>query len=652
MTERTLLVALLVGVLLHPSIAFTAPPPAEAFIRPPAYHSVQLSPDGRYVSALARLPSSPEAVNLVLVDLQEGGQPQQLTSYSDAVIHSYGWTGDYLVFALVDGAGEVRNGVFAIRRDGREGRELRRGAYGSPDIVQTRGAPEGHVYVAFDPARRGQGVRGLHRVDLEARQWTRVAALSGASDWSVAPRVERFAALSIGGTRGAWTVSVLHGDFRDKEPGHCLSEPWLELATFGIATDGAGVWVAARAGEDRAALYLMDADTCALGQPVVTDPDYDVGLHDTRPVRDYAGRTVGIRYAADYPRLVWFDDEWAAMASMIDGALPDTFNEVVSSDRDGRLFVVRASSPDNPGIYYLYDRKKQRLEYLVAEYPDLEGHDLGRTDAILFEASDGWSIPGYLTLPAGADSGDHSRLLPMVLLVHGGPFGLRDIWAFDPWGQFLASRGFAVLRINFRGSGGLGRRHEEAGYRQWGLRMQEDLHDAVRWAVSEDLADPERVCIMGGSYGGYAAMTGIATTNLFRCGISVNGIMDLSGIRERRFVSRRMGWGFVEMVGDPMKDRERLRRTSPLHLVEDMKAPVLLAHSVDDEVVNPHYTRVMGKALRGADRPAILLDLEGSDHDSLREDQHILLLEAVEAFLGEHLAAIPSPPEQARKAAE
>jgi dipeptidyl aminopeptidase/acylaminoacyl peptidase len=309
--------------------------------------------------------------------------------------------------------------------------------------------------------------------------------------------------------------------------------------------------------------------------------------------------------------------------------------------------LVLVESPQHPPVHYLVDFERKAADIVGEAYPGLEGARLGAVRSLSYLARDGTPIPAYLTLPPGATP----RGLPLVVLPHGGPED-RDLGGFDWWAQFLATRGYAVLQPQFRGSTGFGREHRLAGYRQWGGRMQDDVSDGVRHLVATGVADPNRVCIVGASYGGYAALAGAAfTPELYRCAVSVNGVSDLPSMladvaRVSGRTSNRLAYwkDHIGVASDP-----DVAGRSPARAAAAVRAPVLLLHGTDDTVVLPAQSQKMAAALAAAGKPHRLTLLPGEDHWLSNGATRTRVLEEIERFLGEHLGGggAKAPPTQA-----
>ena len=325
---------------------------------------------------------------------------------------------------------------------------------------------------------------------------------------------------------------------------------------------------------------------------------------------------------------------WAMIAKAFEGASP----RLVSWSNDLRRIVVFTSGSGDSGVYRLVDLDAGDAKIVGEAYPAILPEHVGDVRSLRYKAADGLEIHGYLTTPPGVTA---PSKLPLVVLVHGGPAS-RDVMGFDWWAQALASRGYAVLQANFRGSTGYGKAFMEAGYGEWGRKMQTDLSDGVRHLVAEGLVDPERVCIVGASYGGYAALAGATIDRgVYRCAVSVAGVSDLrrmvqweaeQGARRDnqavRYWNRFMG---AERTGDRALDA-----LSPARLADQADAPILLLHGRDDTVVSIEQSRAMASALRAAGRPHELIELAGEDHWLSRSATRQRMLAETVRFLEAH----------------
>lgn len=275
--------------------------------------------------------------------------------------------------------------------------------------------------------------------------------------------------------------------------------------------------------EGRAAVFRIDLESGSVLESVFSHPVVDIGevLLD-----DQTKKPIGFSYTVDQPRIQYLDEDEDRLQQMIDGALPGFVNRVVSRVEASRMFLISSRNDIEPGVYYLLDRNANQMHFMAEAMPGLSQELLSPMQAIKYAARDGQEIPGYLTTPKGAEA----KNLPVVVLPHAGPHK-RDVQMFSYLAQFLASRGYAVLQPNFRGSTGYGQAFRDAGENQWGGAMQDDLTDGAQWLIKNGVADPARICIAGHSYGGYAAIIGAGKTpKQFACAVSVNGIFDLPAL--------------------------------------------------------------------------------------------------------------------------
>jgi dipeptidyl aminopeptidase/acylaminoacyl peptidase len=314
---------------------------------------------------------------------------------------------------------------------------------------------------------------------------------------------------------------------------------------------------------------------------------------------------------------------------------------VVDRDHSDRHWIVEYIGDKHASRYYLYDRDKKSLGFLFDAMPRLAGYTLAHMEPSEFTARDGMRIPCYLTLPVGVEA----RNLPLVLLPHGGPWA-QDQWGFDPWGQLLANRGYAVLQVNFRGSTGYGKSHLNAGIGQWGVgAMQHDLTDAVRWAVAQGIADSTRVAIMGASYGGYATLAGLAFTPwLYACGVDMVGPSNVKTTFESfppYWAVRKKRW--VLLVGDVERDEALNRRISPLFHADSIRAPLLIAHGSNDPRVKQTESDAIVEAARRNDLAVTYVVYPDEGHGLARAENNLDFMGRVEEFLAGHIGGRKEP---------
>lgn len=340
---------------------------------------------------------------------------------------------------------------------------------------------------------------------------------------------------------------------------------------------------------------------------------------------------LGVRYDVERPYVWYADETLRALIERLERLYMGRVHDIVDSSDDMNILVVRSSSDVDPGTYYVYDREKDKLSKLGSAYPELDTKALGSMSKILYKASDGTEIPGYLTVPTGKEK----KNLPLIVLPHDGPMA-RDTWQFSYLRTFLASRGYAVVQMNYRGSSGFGHNWRTAAHQDWGGVPYSDIHDATRWAIAEGIADPKRICIMGAGFGGYAALLGaIRNGDTYRCAISLGGITDLQmqidhGVVTGEKELRRLQIG---------TDAEKLERDSPVRQAAKIDVPVLLIHGAKDWKVQVDQSKAMAKALNRHGKKHELVIIKGANHELERASDRMAALQKIEAFLASHLGA-------------
>ncbi len=406
------------------------------------------------------------------------------------------------------------------------------------------------------------------------------------------------------------------------------------------AGPGAGqVYVAARPeGQEYQSIYLYDTRTGELGAPIYSLANTDAAAIRVDPNDNSllagCGETQRWQCRATDPRMQRHFD---AIASYFEGVADFTLQDV---SLDKSTWLIYVTGPTIPPTYYVYDLNEAHISPLGSSYPQIPRTQLGPTEIVTYAARDGTSLWGYLTLPPGGAA-------PRGLLVmpHGGPES-RDSFGFSFFEQYLVTRGYAIFQPNFRGSEGSGRAFATAGHRQWGRLMQDDVTDGVRHLIQAGRADPQRICIVGASYGGYAALAGGAfTPDLYRCVVSIAGDADLvQMLDEERQQQGRGSAGYaywVQITGDANADRDALLAVSPARHAENFRAPVLLIHGRDDYTVRVEQSERMRDALRRAGKTVSYVEFEHEEHywSNWEPENRQRMLEEIDRFLGQNLAA-------------
>jgi dipeptidyl aminopeptidase/acylaminoacyl peptidase len=390
-------------------------------------------------------------------------------------------------------------------------------------------------------------------------------------------------------------------------------------------------------------LELLDPETASV-EPIFEVEGFDIAGEDL--IWDHRGEeVVGVSYISDLPHLQQIDpkDPSTRLARALSKAHPNHWVSVTSSTRSGSHALAYVGSDRYPGAFFLYDMEAKTADRLFDRRPAIDPEQMLPMHPISLRARDETPLHGYLTLPRGGAAAN----LPMIVLVHGGPHGVRDWFGFDPEVQFFASRGYAVLQVNYRGSDGYGHDFESAGFRQWGRAMQDDVTDATHWAIQEGVADPERICIYGASYGAYSALMGvIREPELYRCAAAYAGVYDLGMMFEKGDIVKFLPGGeeYLEMVLG--RDEAVLDANSPVERVDEIQVPLFLAHGKEDErAPYAHYKRLT-KKLKKAKKPFVSFVKSGEGHGFWNVDARVELYTKMLAFFDEHTA----PPSRPRSA--
>jgi dipeptidyl aminopeptidase/acylaminoacyl peptidase len=417
----------------------------------------------------------------------------------------------------------------------------------------------------------------------------------------------------------------------------------LVEAPLGFAADGktAYLQVEHESGPDSIDAYDIASGT---RREVLRDAAVDpTGLVLTTGA---GGTPAGVRYVDGPGRVAFFDEKSprARLQRSLEAAFPGLQVHVTSSTADGKVLLVETTSGRDPGDFYLFDTVAKKAELLVSRRDWIDPATMGEVRQVAFAARDGLALRGYLTLPARSTG----KALPTIVLPHGGPFSIYDTPAFDEEAQLLARAGYAVLKVNFRGSGNYGHAFTKAGAREWGAKMQDDITDATRWLVQQGIADPKRICLYGASYGAYAALMGVAREpDLYRCAIGYVGVYDLPKVIEDDVDEddpASAAW-FKEWLGEG----EMLAQRSPTHLAAQIKVPVLLSAGGEDYVAPIGHSKLMASALKKAGVPVEThyYPYAGHGYNSV-EDLHDHYANVID-FLARHLGGARAGPKTAGK---
>jgi dipeptidyl aminopeptidase/acylaminoacyl peptidase len=637
-------IALLCLLLLGLAASYAAQPPAvlpvATFFKKANIAQLTFSPDGKRMACL--IPYE-RRMNLAVIDLDKKSKAL-LTNFKDNDVGSVLWaSNDRLIFTK-DTDGQEWSSVFAINRDGKDGVMLASGAgeagTGREANQQFRGLlarlphdPKHILVLGNLTAAQGPDVC---RMNLQTGRMTLEVENPG---WVRRWVLDRDRRVRLGVAQEGQTVTVL---LRNLEKG-----TWETLQTrqtdqpgwspLGFDGDNRTLFVASNVGRKTTAVYRYDIQTRTLGALVFGDDVYDAEniIYD-----EARHKVVAVAYQADRERFHWLDAEAEALQKKLDASLPDTVNVQRHAAPDGSRRLIFSSSDRDPGVYYLFDQAAKKLDELAVVKPGIDPERMAAMKPVTFQARDGVTLHGYLTLPVGREA----KKLPLILHPHGGPFGIRDQWSFNPEVQFYANRGYAVLQVKYRGSGGYGDPFERLGWKKWGLEMQDDLSDGVKWAIAQGIADPDRVVIAGASYGGYATMAGLVfTPELYCAGINYVGVVDIDELVPRgESTSPERAYWYATRIGDVgnAADRKRIHDTSPVHFADRIRAPLLMAYGKNDPRVRISQGFDIQAALKKAGKPFEMIIQEDEGHGFRKEELSIAFFTRVDAFLKTHVQKV------------
>ena len=659
MFARALKFAACVFALTWAGAAFAeGHPPVEAFGNLPDIVQPKISPDGKHFAAIQAVNGRPAAV-IYEVGAPPGTKPTILPA-SDAVVESIDWVkNDRLVIRLKTNERVVHDNrlrtwmrTVSVKPDGtgtvlllKDFIFLRNNTEDSYIVDKDLDDPDTIYMPLFVPNMVVKGQFEYHdpyedlRLDLlkvnagTGEGHTFAQGLFTSADWvmdghgHIMARVE----LTLHPLQqhinvyrgGEWVPS---GDYDASEDNNA--------GVTGLSEDGSALVVQSHRGLPTLSLVRHELATGEEKTVLFSDPNYDISaaIHD-----EWTGRVIGVTYAADQYEFKYFDDARQTLQTSLEKTFPNMSVHATSMDGSMNRVIVATQNPRTPPTYYFLDRTTHQASKIGTAYPHLTTADLGEMKPYPYAARDGLRIPAYLTLPPGKTP----KKLPTIIMPHGGP-DARDIMGFDWWAQFLANRGYAVLQPNYRGSSGYGRKFTEAGLHQWGLKMQDDVSDGVKQLIVDGIADPKRICIVGASYGGYAALAGATfTPDLYACAMSFAGVSDLNEFvfQERSDTGQdSQAYSFwVSRVGSDFDDRTKLKATSPDLHADQVKCPILLMHGEGDTTVRIKQSELEYAALKEAGKDVQFIHFAGEDHYLNLGDTRIRMLKELEKFLAQHI---------------
>jgi len=597
--------------------------PMKDFFRNPVKVAYSISPNGEY---LAFMQPWEQRLN-VFVEKIGSGQATRVTSAKARDIAGYAWKGDNRIVYIQDTGGDENFRLYAVGIDGSNPKDLTPFEKVRAQIIDNLEQNGTEILVGLN--KRNPQIFDVYRINVNTGAMEMIAENPGnytgwGTDWDGKLRI----AITTDGVNS----SVLVRNTETEKFAPLVTTSFKEtFAPLVFTSDNKQLYVSTNIGRDKTAIVKYDVENKKELEKIYEHPEVDVtSLLSSRKRRVITG----VSYTTDKSQYHFIDKQRADLQKDLERRLPGYEVRLAGCNREEDKCLVRSFTDRSRGAYYFYDLKSKDFRKLADISPWLNEQDMAPMKPIKYQSRDGLTINGYLTLPKGVAA----RNLPVVVNPHGGPW-FRDQWGYNPEVQFLANRGYAVLQVNFRGSTGYGRKFWEASFKQWGKAMQNDITDGVQWLIKEGIADPKRVGIYGGSYGGYATLAGLTfTPDLYAAGVDYVGVANLfTFIKTIPPYWKPYLEMIYEMVGHPERDKDLLTAASPVFHSAKIKVPLLIAQGANDPRVNKAESDQMVEALkaRGIEVPYIVKSNEG--HGFSNEENRFEFYRAMEDFLGKHL---------------
>ncbi len=640
MSRLPILIAVLTLLpALHAQPSPTPPPhiPLRQFFDNPKYAAAQISPDGKRLAFVA-----PEN-NRLNVWVCDAGAPldsaRAVTHEKMRGVFSFKWSRDSRWILYVhDANGDENFHIFRADpgKPDAPALDLTNVVPSRADFIDLPRETPGQIVVAWN--KRDPHYFDAYRIDIATGQAAMIALNPGDVDsWFTDTHGNVLGALAV--LKTTQTEIRVRPDEKSDFKLLATYDEDEQAGVHGFAADGSFVYVTSARGSDTTRLVKLGIAT---GKETVIDqdPEYDV---DGPVISDLTHKLLAVGYNKDHYTYKAFDPEFQKdldnLAKIHDGDI-----EFLSSTADERKWTVDFNSPTDPRATYLYDRDTGTARFLFRPRPWLTPDILADMKPVTFKSRDGLTLHGYLTLPRGVEP----RNLPAILDVHGGPW-LRNGWGYDAEVQFLANRGYAVLQVNYRGSSGYGKKFINAGDKQWGAKMTDDMVDATNWLIGQKIADPKRFGIYGGSYGGYATLAALAfRPGVYACGVDYVGVANLLTFMNTMpaywEASRQ---ALYRRVGDPVKDHDWLRAHSPVFYADKIQAPLFVAQGYNDPRVNHNEAEQIVAAMKKNNKPVQYMVKMDEGHGFMNPENRLDFYGAMEAFLATYLggaiAGQPAP---------
>lgn len=595
----------------------------EDFFKNPEKAYFKISPNGKYISYTAPWESR------MNIFVQEVGQDTavQITFEKDRDIAGYIWGNNDQILYIKDEGGNEDYKLFAVNVDGENQKCLT--CFEGVRTMLIDDLEDNPKEVIIGLNKRVPYVFDPYRLNIETGDLTLLAENPGnIVGWQTDHDGKLRLAYALNGADQVLLYRKSENDSFEE----ILTTSWRDqFNAFFFTFDNEKLYAASNLGRDKLEVVIFDPETGEEVETIYRNDEVDVSnLHYSRKKQQITAAS----YTTDKRQYHFFDDEAAAMFEFLHSQLPEYEIAIAGNDKEEKTLIIRTYSDRSRGAYYVFQVEDKKLQKIADVSPWLNEDHLAKMQPVSYKSRDGLTIHGYLTLPKAVDP----KHLPVVIHPHGGPWA-RDHWGFNPEVQFLANRGYAVLQMNFRGSTGYGKEFWLKSVKQWGRTMQDDITDGAQWLIDEDIADPEKLAIYGGSYGGYAVLAGLAfTPDLYACGIDYVGVSNLFTFMETiPPYWEPMRPQLYELVGHPKEDSLLLAERSPALHAENIVAPLFIAQGANDPRVKKSESDQMVEAMRerGVEVEYMVKDNEG--HGFRNEENRFDFYRAMESFLNSHI---------------
>ncbi|WP_319780211.1 S9 family peptidase [Maridesulfovibrio sp.] len=597
--------------------------PLRDFFKNPVAEAFSISPDGKKIAWLAPWKNR---LNIFVKDLSSG-KTTRVTSSTKRDIYGYFWVGNERIVFGQDSGGDENVHTFSAAIDGSGATDLTPFENTRTNLLDELENDDEHILIVMN--RDDPRLFDVYRLNVVSGELELEARNPGdVNEWRTDH--DGKVRLAIASRNGQNEILYRNNDSEIFRP---IMDVDLrtQFSPLIFDFDNRKFYVSTNIDRDKQAIYLFNPETKKLEQLIFEHPDVDV----ERLLYSKKRKIItGAGFFTDKHHYVFFDDDREKVQNDLEKLLPGYEVVITAADREEDKYIVRTYSDRTLGAGYIYDVNNKKLTKITDVSPWLDEAQMAEMKPVSFISRDGLTIHGYLTLPKNRKPGN----LPVVINPHGGPW-LRDYWEFNPETQFLANLGIAVMQVNFRGSTGYGREFMEKGFKQWGRNMQNDLTDAAHWLMDLGIADPDRIAIYGGSYGGYATLAGLTfTPDLYACGIDYVGPSNLFTLLETLppyWENEKQD--FYLKIGDPVRDYKMLRKVSPVFHADKIKAPLFVAQGANDPRVKKAESDQIVTALRNRGVAVEYMVKDNEGHGFHNQENRFDFYEAMEKFLNKHL---------------